>query len=79
MTEKPADIVRQMAAQLAYYDFLLPGDYVPDVPVRKRWFRWRPSFEVTQDMIEWAGAMARARSLMDLKNAANLIDEASQP
>lgn len=74
MTTNPADIVRQMRAQLAYYDFLLPGDFVPEVPLRKRWFRWRPVFEVTQDMIEWAGAMARARSLMDLDYAAKLID-----
>jgi hypothetical protein len=66
-----------MRAQLANYDYLLPGDFIPEPPLRKRWFRWRAAFEITQDMIVWAGEIARARSLMDLKQAAELIEEAS--
>jgi hypothetical protein len=76
-TKRAAGIVHDMRAQLANYDFLLPEDYVPEVPLRKRWFRWRPAFEVTQDLIVWAGDMARARSLMDLAQAASLIEDNS--
>lgn len=68
-----ARIVGQIRAQLAYYDFLLPGDYVPDPPLRRQWFRWRPAFAVTDDMLIWAGTIARARSLMDLKSAENAL------
>jgi hypothetical protein len=70
-----ATIVHEMRAQLANYDYLLPGDFIPDPPLRKRWFRWRPAFEITQDMIVWAGEIARARSLMDLEQAAEMIEE----
>jgi hypothetical protein len=72
----PLEIVRQAHAQLAWYDFLLPGDFVPDPPLRKRWFKWRPAFVVTDDMIRWAGQIARARSLMDLKSIEQQISEA---
>lgn len=41
--------------------------------MRKRWFRWRPAFAVTDDMLIWAGKIARARSLMDLKSAEEAI------
>lgn len=68
-----AEIVGQVRASLAYYDFLLPGDYVPEPPLIKRWFRWRPAFIVTDDMLIWAGTLARARSLMDLKSAEEAI------
>jgi hypothetical protein len=68
-----ANIVSEMIVQLANWDYLLPNDFIPDPPLRKRWFRWRPAFEITQDMIVWAGEIARARSLMDLKQAVELI------
>lgn len=70
-----ARIVRQMRASLANYDYLLPGDYVPEAPLVKRWFRWRPAFTITDQMIEWAGGIARARTLMDLEQAADEIEQ----
>jgi hypothetical protein len=76
--ERAAKIVHDMRSQLAYYDYLLPGDYVPEAPWRKRWFRWGPAFEITDELIEWAGTIARARSLMDLAQAAALIEEQGQ-
>lgn len=68
-----AKIVGQIRADLAYYDFLLPGDYVPEPPTRKCWFRWRPAFTVTDDMLIWAGELARARVLMDLQSAIDAL------
>ena len=70
----PLETLHQMRAQLAQYDFLLPGDYVPDPPLVKRWFRWRPAFEVTQQHLVWAGDIARARSLMDLQSAIDALE-----
>ena len=76
-------LLQDIHAQLAYYDYLLPGDFVPDPPWRKRWFRWGPAFKVTDDLIIWAGQIARKRSLMDLKSAAeqvaDLIERPSSP
>lgn len=66
-------VVGEIRAQLAYYDFLLPGDYVPDPPLQKRWFRWRPAFAVTNEMLVWAGDLARARTLMDLQSAIDAL------
>ena len=73
LVERAARIVGQIRAQLAYYDYLLPDDYVPEPPMQKRWFRWRPAFAITDDMLIWAGTIARARSLMDLKSAEEAI------
>jgi hypothetical protein len=75
--KQPSEVVRQMRASLAYYDYLLPGDWLPEPPLRKSWFRWKPSFEVTQDLVVWAGTVARARSLMDLEAAASAIEARS--
>lgn len=75
--KRAAHIVGQIHAQLQYYDYLLPGDFVPDPPMRKRWFRWRPAFAITDDMLIWAGTIARARSLMDLKSAVDAIADAT--
>lgn len=69
-----AGTIRQMRADLSQYDFLLPDDYVPEPAWRKRWFRWGPAFTITDDMLVWAGQIARARSLMDLEAAASAIE-----
>jgi len=65
-----------MRASLAHYDYLLPGDYVGEAPWRKRWFRWGPAFAITDELLVWAGGIARARSLMDLDAAADAIEKA---
>lgn len=59
-------LIDDMRSQLAMFDYLLPGDWLPEPPMEKRWFRWRPAFAVTQGMVVWAGGIARARVLMDL-------------
>lgn len=74
------DMVRRMHSDLAQYDYLLPGDYVPEPPLRKHWFRWRPAFAVTDAMLIWAGGIARARTLMDLKSVEDAIaQDIAQP
>jgi hypothetical protein len=71
----PVEIIGQIRAQLAMYDWLLPGDFMPEPPMVKRWFRWRPAFAVTQELMVWAGTIARARSLMDLKSVEDALND----
>lgn len=72
-----AELVREMRAQLAHWDYLLPGkcrDW-PKPPMERHWFFWRRPVRITFDLETWAGEMARARSLMDLKAAADMLEE----
>ena len=74
-----ADIIRNMAGQLAQWDYLLPGDYMPDPPLVRHWLFWKRPLPITQDLEVWAGMIARARSLMDLEAAAAAIDRKVRP
>ena len=73
-----AEIVREMRAQLANWDYLLPGDFMPEPPLVRHWLFWKRPLPITPELQVWAGEIARARSLMDLAAAAKIIEEESK-
>lgn len=62
-------LVRDMRDRLAHYDYLLPGDYMPATPPTAPNWRGAPvPVPVTEPLLQWAGDIARQRTLMDLTN-----------
>ncbi len=63
-------LLESMWEGLRQFDYLLPGDWLPPTPpATADWLGRARTLPVTDDMIRWAGEVARARSLLDLKHA----------
>jgi hypothetical protein len=74
-----ADTLQQVWDQLVQFDFLLPGSWLPPKgPTRTNWLGQAVPIPVDFPLQEWAGEVARARVLMDIKSAATMLRAQAQ-